>query len=78
MKSKIILNEKGKVVSIAYHKVAPADQEEAMFNSGPILEENQKLVEMDISPELMMKPDLELFDHIEKKVQGYRKDLTKK
>ena len=63
MKCKVVLNEKGSIISIAYRdpKVEEESEEQPTLNSGPVIEENQKLVELDISEEYVRKPTAEIF-----------------
>ena len=72
MKSKVVLDERGNIISIAYRdpKVILEENEELpTLNSGPVIEEKQKLVEIDISEEIVSKPTVEMFKHIQRNFQ---------
>ncbi len=66
MKCQVIVDEKGKIVSVGYGDPPELETEEALtLKSGPVVGENQRLVELDMPEKYMRMPAADLIQRLQ-------------
>lgn len=66
MKCQVIVDEKGKIVAVGYGEPPELETEEALtIKSGPVVEENQRLVELDMPEEYVRMPTADLIQRLQ-------------
>jgi hypothetical protein len=73
MKCRVIVDEKGKIVSVGYGDPPEPETEEALtLKSGPVVLENQRLVELDIPEKYMVMPTADLIQRLQIDIKAKR------